>query len=97
MLGIATYMKVTVSGLDMTRGKPHPDIYLKASELIGVPPNRCVAIEDSEAGVTSAVAAGMVCIAFPCEATRGQTHAGAIHRSDNLQSMDWEHLMFTAS
>lgn len=46
------------------RGKPHPDIFLYAATKMNVPPNRCVVIEDSVAGVTAARAAGMECIGF---------------------------------
>ena len=46
------------------RGKPHPDIYLKAAELLGVTPEECIAIEDAEGGVKSAKAAGMKVIGF---------------------------------
>jgi HAD superfamily hydrolase (TIGR01509 family) len=54
-----------------TRGKPHPDVYLSAAARLGVPPRRCLAVEDSIAGVTSAKAAGMRCIAVPLPELRG--------------------------
>jgi HAD superfamily hydrolase (TIGR01509 family) len=44
------------------RGKPDPDLFLEAAAAEGVPPERCVVIEDSLAGVRAAVAAGMVCL-----------------------------------
>jgi HAD superfamily hydrolase (TIGR01509 family) len=40
-------------------GKPAPDLYLKAAEALGMPPERCVAFEDSHPGIASALAAGM--------------------------------------
>lgn len=43
----------------MARGKPHPDIYLKAAAGLGIPPEDCMAIEDSPVGASAAVAAGM--------------------------------------
>jgi HAD superfamily hydrolase (TIGR01509 family) len=43
----------------MARGKPHPDIYLKAADGLGISPEACLAIEDSPVGATAAVAAGM--------------------------------------
>jgi HAD superfamily hydrolase (TIGR01509 family) len=46
------------------RGKPEPEIYLLASRLIGVPPERCLAVEDSEHGVRAAKAAGIRCAGF---------------------------------
>lgn len=45
-------------------GKPDPGIYLKTSELLGVKPTDCIAIEDSNKGVESAVRAGMLCLAL---------------------------------
>lgn len=44
---------------DVPHGKPAPDVYLRAAELLAVPPSRCVAVEDSVTGVRAAVAAGM--------------------------------------
>lgn len=47
-----------VTGDQVSNGKPHPEAYLTASERLGVDPRRCVAIEDSPAGIGSAVASG---------------------------------------
>ena len=44
------------------RCKPLPDVYIYAARQLGVAPSECIAIEDSAAGITSAVAAGMYCI-----------------------------------
>jgi sugar-phosphatase len=57
--------EVTVTAEDDERGKPHPDVYLRAARELGVRPERCLAIEDSINGVRSAKAAGMVCVAVP--------------------------------
>ena len=51
-----------VSGSDIP-GKPDPAVFLKAAQILGVPPDRCVVIEDSIAGLQAANAAGMACIA----------------------------------
>ena len=56
---------VIVAGDHITNSKPHPEPYLRAAELIGVPPAECLAIEDSPTGVRSAVAAGCVVVAVP--------------------------------
>ncbi|MAZ44971.1 MAG: HAD family hydrolase [Legionellales bacterium] len=47
------------------RGKPSPDIFLLAAERLGIAPQHCIAFEDSPAGVTAAVEAGMTVIAVP--------------------------------
>jgi len=54
-----------VSGDQVANPKPHPDPYLEAARRLGVDPAHCVAIEDSEPGVASAVAAGATTIAVP--------------------------------
>jgi HAD superfamily hydrolase (TIGR01509 family) len=54
-----------VSGDDVTESKPHPEPYLRGAELLGVDPADCVAIEDSEPGIRSAVAAGAVTVGVP--------------------------------
>ena len=50
--------EVMVCAEDVTRGKPHPEPYRRAADLLGVPPRRCIAFEDAPAGVAAAVAAG---------------------------------------
>ena len=47
------------------RGKPAPDIYLAVAGLLGRPPQRCAAVEDSANGLRSAAAAGLQVIAVP--------------------------------
>ena len=54
-----------VSHDDVSRAKPDPEPYLAGARLLGVPPRDCVAVEDSEPGVESAVAAGMTVVVVP--------------------------------
>lgn len=54
-----------VTGDQVGRGKPHPEPYLVAAERLGVPADRCVAIEDSPTGTASAVAAGVPTLVVP--------------------------------
>ncbi len=56
---------VLVTGDEVEHSKPHPDPYLTAARLLGVDIADCVAIEDSRAGLASAVAAGTIAIAVP--------------------------------
>lgn len=58
------FFPVVVSVQDVARGKPEPDIFLRAAELLRVAPSKCCVIEDSAAGVTAAVAAGMTVVAI---------------------------------
>jgi HAD superfamily hydrolase (TIGR01509 family) len=55
----------TVTGDEVSHGKPHPAPYLLAADLLRRPPADCVAIEDSPTGVRSAVAAGCRVVAVP--------------------------------
>src|SRR6185295_5576236 len=59
MKGLRRYFPVVVSVQDVSRGKPAPDVFLRAAELLGVKPVECCVIEDSVAGVQGALAAGM--------------------------------------
>jgi HAD superfamily hydrolase (TIGR01509 family) len=52
------------SAAGMTRGKPHPDIFLHAAESMGAQPATCAVVEDSLAGVRAGVAAGMTVFAY---------------------------------
>lgn len=56
---------VIVAGDDVRFGKPHPEPYLKAAELLGVEPYECVAFEDSISGLKSAEAAGTKAVGIP--------------------------------
>ncbi len=62
VLGLERYLSVLVSGETVPRGKPAPDIFLKAATELGVEPAHCLVIEDAVAGVEAAHAAGMRCI-----------------------------------
>jgi len=53
-----------VGSHQVRRGKPHPDIFLRAAELLGVEPSRCVVFEDAIPGIEAANAAGMKSIAL---------------------------------
>jgi HAD superfamily hydrolase (TIGR01509 family) len=63
--GLARHFSATVSSEEVARGKPAPDVYLEAARRLEVLPERCAAVEDSEAGIRSAAAAGMRVLAIP--------------------------------
>lgn len=63
--GLAASFDAIVSSSEVDHPKPAPDIYLRACELLGVPPSEAVALEDSSSGVAAAKAAGLACIAVP--------------------------------
>lgn len=55
--------KAIVSGDDVQKGKPHPEIFLTTASLLGLSPNSCVVLEDSPLGIMAANAAGMYVVA----------------------------------
>lgn len=70
----------TVTGDEVAKGKPDPEPYLRAAELLGQDPVRCVAIEDSPTGTASALAAGC--------ATLGVPHVVALAAAPGLTIVD---------
>ncbi|MEK6251186.1 MAG: HAD family phosphatase [Actinomycetota bacterium] len=65
LAGLGERFDVVISSEEVPRGKPAPAVYLRACELLGSGPSHTAAIEDSEAGVRSAVAAGMPVVLIP--------------------------------
>lgn len=63
--GLLSFFELIVGGDQVVKGKPDPDIYLKASELLQVPPRKCLVLEDSDNGVLAAHGAGMAVIQIP--------------------------------
>ena len=59
------YMSVVIDGGMVKNGKPDPEIFLLACSRLGLPPQDCLALEDSPAGVESAVAAGLTTVMVP--------------------------------
>lgn len=75
--GLRRHFRVTVSGSDITKGKPDPQIFLQTATLLGLAPEDCWVIEDSKPGVAAALAANMRVIAItnthPAEELRAAT------------------------
>jgi HAD superfamily hydrolase (TIGR01509 family) len=62
---LADRFRVVVTGEQVARSKPEPDIYVEAARRLGVAPAYCVAFEDSDLGLEAAMAAGMRAVAVP--------------------------------
>lgn len=69
-LGRADCFGAVVTGADVTHGKPHPEVFLKAAERLGVAPEHCAVIEDAPQGVEAANRAGMASIGMLGTTTR---------------------------
>ena len=57
------WFDAVVDGSQVKRGKPAPDVFLRAAALMNLPPEKCAVIEDAPTGIQAAVAAGMLAIA----------------------------------
>lgn len=63
--GLSPYLRGVVGGDRVAAGKPAPDIYLEAAQVVSAEPSACLAFEDSENGVRAALAAGMTVVQVP--------------------------------
>lgn len=69
-LGLKDRFDAIVTGKDVTRGKPDPEVFLTAAKKVGVDPSRCVVVEDAPPGIQAAHAGGIRCIGL---ASTGRT------------------------
>lgn len=85
---LGQYFMGYVGGDEVFQAKPSPEIYLKAAELAGSDPARCIVIEDSPNGVRSAVSAGMTVIALVHQADGSHTLPETDLVIDSLSSLN---------
>ena len=76
-VGMTQLFATVVTGDDVARRKPAPDVYLEAARRLAVDPSRVVAIEDSAPGIAAARAAGMATVAIPHWLTEAHDLSGA--------------------
>ncbi len=72
LLGLSDRFQCVRADGDVLRGKPAPDVYLSASECLGITSEHCVSVEDSPAGVQAARASGMVSVLIPNGLLQGE-------------------------
>jgi beta-phosphoglucomutase family hydrolase len=96
VLGIRQYFHHLSSGDEVEHGKPAPDVFLLAAKRLGVSPEHCLVIEDTANGIKAAKAAGMFCIAIPCDATRHQDHSQADMNLASLEEVSLKSLIACA-
>ncbi|WP_434391297.1 HAD family hydrolase [Melittangium boletus] len=63
-LGLSEAFPVRITAANVTQGKPHPEVYLKAAAALGVAPSTCLVFEDALSGLRAARAAGASCVAL---------------------------------
>ena len=63
-LGLEHCFRALVNGMDVTFGKPHPQVFLLAADRLGLEPTSCLVVEDAPAGIEAATRAGMKSIAL---------------------------------
>lgn len=63
-IGLGNFFDAVADGNCITHSKPHPEVFLKAAEMIGLAPQDCLVVEDAHAGVEAAVAGGFDCAAI---------------------------------
>lgn len=74
---LADRFHATLTGEDVSHGKPHPEIYLRTAEALGVDPTEMLVLEDSENGTRAAVNAGAYVISVPHDHSRHHDFTGA--------------------
>lgn len=63
-IGLNGFFDAVADGNMITHSKPHPEVFLKAADMIGLAPSDCLVVEDAHAGVEAAVAGGFACAAI---------------------------------
>lgn len=76
-LELSDLFDAVVCERDVEHGKPDPQVFLLAAERLGVPPDRCVVLEDAPSGVQAAKTAGMKCVGLT-----------SLHAADTLSAAD---------
>ncbi|MBW4575723.1 MAG: beta-phosphoglucomutase [Aphanothece sp. CMT-3BRIN-NPC111] len=88
-LGIGGYLDAIADGYSVENPKPAPDLFLYAAELLGIPPEQCVVLEDASAGVEAALAAGMYAVGLGPVERVGRAHVVL----PSLEGEDWADLL----
>jgi HAD superfamily hydrolase (TIGR01509 family) len=89
----ASSLAFILTGDDVTNGKPHPEMYLKAAAKMSIHSSRMLVLEDSGNGTAAAVAAGAVTVSVPSPHTLDQDFSGAYLVADSLSDPRLERLL----
>lgn len=85
--GLLKYFDFVLTSSDYTKMKPDPEPYVTAVRRIGLPREACLAVEDSERGLTAAVAAGVPCVVVPTPLTRDGDFSTARRVLENIAEL----------
>ncbi len=81
-------IRTVITGADVVKGKPHPDVFLKAAAGMGLTPERCVVLEDAPVGIEAALSAGARCLGVVSKGrTWHQLHRAHHRVMDDLTSV----------
>ena len=90
LFGFTGFFKGIISSEDVDQGKPHPDVFLKAAKLAGMPPEQCIVFEDAPVGIEAGLKGGMrvvgVATTHPAETLTGAHRV--VKRLDELNIQD---------
>jgi len=82
-IGLTEYFTAISDGNNITHSKPHPEVFLRASEYLGVEPTTCLVVEDAKAGVEAAICANMDCAAIG----DGVNHLNATYKLNSFSDL----------
>jgi beta-phosphoglucomutase family hydrolase len=91
LTGLLPYFKVVVSGDEVNRSKPAPDIFLMAAKKLDLLPDQCLVIEDAINGIKAAKNAGMKCIAITTTHTAEMLQEADLI-IDTYEALNFQHL-----
>ena len=83
-IGVIGFFDAIADGNHITYSKPHPEVFLKGAEFLGVEPGACLVVEDAESGIEAAIAAGMHAAAIGDAVNCGKGHYNLAKLSDLL-------------
>ena len=88
------YFKAKLSGADLKASKPHPEIFIKATEASGFPKENCFVIEDSTNGICAAKSAGLFCVGFESPHSKNQDYTKADLTINSFEEIRFEKISF---
>ena len=87
-IGLRNFFDAIADGNCITHSKPSPEVFLKAAEIISLPPKNCLVVEDARAGVKAAIAGGFDCAAIGDARDDEQARWHLSRFSDILKCLD---------